>query len=72
MAQTKTKKAGPRLCQATSRVLDGPCPSFARWIGPDLKLYCSLHFIHRFGFRERLQRVEDYVPPKIPKEEKHG
>jgi hypothetical protein len=71
---TKDKKARvtPRLCEAPSRLLDRPCPSYARWVGPDLKLYCSLHFMHAFGMKERLQRVEDYEPPRRPKEEKNG
>jgi hypothetical protein len=68
-AETKTT---PRLCEAASAMLDGPCLSYARWIGPDGKLYCSMHFTHAFGHHERLQRVEDYEPPKRPKEAKNG
>lgn len=68
----RKRKAGPRLCEADSHLLDEPCPSYARWIGPDRKLYCSMHFVHRFGHRERLQRVEDYEPPKRPKETQNG
>ena len=74
MAQTKERQAkvAARLCEATSAMLDGNCPSYARWIGPDRKLYCSLHFMHHFGLKERLERVEDYEPPRRPKEEKNG
>ena len=38
-------------------------PSAARWVGPDGKEYCSLHFVARFGHSEKLVRVEDYEPP---------
>jgi hypothetical protein len=42
-------------------------PSMARWVGPDGGLYCSMHFISRFGHNERLVRVEGYEPPPSPK-----
>jgi len=73
MAQAKSKKpktpTAPRLCESDSALLETGCPSYARWVGPDRKLYCSMHFVHRFGYRERLIRLEDYEPPRRPKEE---
>ena len=38
-------------------------PSQARWLGPDGEVYCSLHFIHRFGHGEKLVRINGYTPP---------
>lgn len=43
-------------------------PSRARWIGPDGGLYCSLHFIQRFGHGEKLVRIEGYEPPAEAKQ----
>jgi hypothetical protein len=42
-------------------------PSQARWVGPDGEVYCSIHFIQRFGHGEPLVRVEGYEPPSEPK-----
>jgi hypothetical protein len=39
-------------------------PSAARWLGPDGGIYCSMHFIQRFGHNEKLVRIEGYEPPK--------
>lgn len=61
-----TENGTPRLCEATSAMIDGACQSYARWVGPDGKLYCSMHFIAAFGHGERLQRIEDYEPPRKP------
>lgn len=49
------------VCEA--QVEDLGQPSHARWVGPDKKAYCSMHFIQRFGHGERLVRVENYEPP---------
>jgi hypothetical protein len=38
-------------------------PSRARWVGPDGEVYCSLHFIHRFGHGEKLVRIDGYEAP---------
>lgn len=38
-------------------------PSTARWIGPDGGIYCTMHFIHRFGHGEKLVRIDGYEPP---------
>jgi len=38
-------------------------PSMARWLGPDGGIYCSLHFIQKFGHSERLVKIADYEPP---------
>jgi hypothetical protein len=42
-------------------------PSEARWIGPDGGIYCSMHFINRFGHSEPLVKIEGYEPPKKAK-----
>lgn len=42
-------------------------PSEARWIGPDGGIYCSMHFINRFGHGERLVKIGDYTPPAAAK-----
>lgn len=54
-----------------SQVLRLGQPSYARWVGPNGKAYCSMHFIQRFGHDERLVRLEGYEPPakaKPPRE----
>lgn len=38
-------------------------PSYARWIGPDGGVYCSMHFIQAFGHGEKLVKLPDYEPP---------
>jgi len=38
-------------------------PSTARWLGPDGGIYCSMHFIQRFGHNEKLVRIDGYEPP---------
>lgn len=43
-------------------------PSRARWVGPNGGVYCSMHFVRRFGHAERLVRVEGYQPPTAPKQ----
>ena len=50
-------------------------PSHARWVGPNGRAYCSMHFIQRFGHAEKLVRIENYEPPTerkppAPKQEK--
>lgn len=42
-------------------------PSYARWLGPDGREYCSIHFIRRFGHGERLVPIEGYEPPTTRK-----
>lgn len=49
------------------RTIDLGQPSHARWVGPDGKSYCSMHFVQRFGHDERLVRVENYEPPTTRK-----
>lgn len=39
-------------------------PSLARWIGPDGEVYCSMHFIQRFGHGEKLVKIPDYEAPE--------
>ena len=39
-------------------------PSYARWVGPNGRAYCSMHFIQRFGHDERLVRLDGYEPPR--------
>lgn len=51
------------LCQSESALLPGPCPSQARWVGPDGLVRCSLHHVQEFGHSEKLVRVEGYTPP---------
>jgi len=58
------------LCQDDSPILAGPCPSEARWVGPDGKVRCSLHQIQAFGHAEPLVKVEGYQPPRKPKKTK--
>jgi hypothetical protein len=50
------------VCEA--QVLDLGQPSHARWVGPDGKTYCSMHFIQRFGHGERLVKINGYESPK--------
>jgi len=38
-------------------------PSHARWVGPNGKAYCSMHFVQRFGHDEKLVRLDGYEPP---------
>lgn len=38
-------------------------PSAARWLGPDGKAYCSMHFVNRFGHSEPLVKIEGFEPP---------
>jgi len=50
-------------------------PSHARWVGPDGNVYCTLHFIARFGHAEKLVPISGYEPPAevkppAPKQEK--
>ena len=53
------------FCYGCERqVLNLGQPSNARWVGPDGKAYCSMHFIQRFGHGEKLVRVEGYQPPE--------
>jgi len=58
------------LCECDSPSLVAPCPSEARWVAPDGKVYCSMHFIQAFGHSEPLVKVEDYEPPKKPQKSK--
>jgi hypothetical protein len=45
------------------QILSLGAPSMARWLGPDGGIYCSLHFIQRFGHGERLVRIDGFEPP---------
>lgn len=38
-------------------------PSYARWVGPDGEVYCSLHFVGKFGHAEKLVKINGYEPP---------
>jgi hypothetical protein len=49
------------------RVPDLGQPSHARWVGPDGKAYCSMHFVQKYGHGEKLVRVDGYEPPKTRK-----
>jgi len=46
-----------------SRVADLGQPSHARWVGPDGKAYCSMHFTQRFGHGEKLVKIDGYEAP---------
>jgi len=38
-------------------------PSAARWLGPDGKAYCSMHFIGKFGHAETLVKIDSFEAP---------
>jgi hypothetical protein len=53
------------ICEANRADLGRP--SAARWIGPDGNVYCSMHFVNRFGHSERLVKIEGFAAPKKAK-----
>ena len=56
---------GAPYCQVCeSQILKLGQPSYARWVGPNGKAYCSMHFVQRFGHGEKLVKINGYEPPK--------
>ena len=53
-----------RFCpDCEAQILSLGAPSAARWLGPDGGIYCSIHFVQKFGHNEKLVRIDDYEPP---------
>lgn len=48
-------------CEVSAATLG--TPSMARWLGPDGGIYCSLHFIQKFGHGEKLVKIDNFEPP---------